>query len=115
MTFPNKGFGQRPVKASTVPPRATTKSPVLVEADIAVSTELKQRIYAIKDIRKETRQDRAELLKGPVIAIVVHGKVVDYLPFHLFLAASFKVVNYSPHTDKLHPRSRHPRTSTALP
>lgn len=91
MTFPNKGFGQRATKTSAVPRRATSKPSASSEVKIALSAEMKERIFAIEDVRKETQQIRAELLKGPVVAVSVDGKAIDTLPFRLFLVASSKV------------------------
>jgi hypothetical protein len=90
MTCPNKGFGQRAAKTSTVVRRVATESPASPEIETVLSAKMEERIFAIGDLRKETQQDRAELLKGPAIAITVDGKIIDTLPFRLFLAASYK-------------------------
>lgn len=92
LAFPIKGYGQRQSKATTsvVPTRSASKPPASVDTVTTLSAELKERIFAIKNIRKMTQVERAELLEGSIVAVVVDDKVVDTLPFRLFLAISTK-------------------------
>ncbi|KAF9690751.1 hypothetical protein EKO04_011173 [Ascochyta lentis] len=87
LSFPNKTYLHKATTA--VPDRLDTKLPASFK-ETALPVEIEQRILSIKNIRKMDQQQRAELLQGTTIEILVDNQIVETVPFRLFLAVSSK-------------------------
>ena len=90
LALPIKGYGSHAVQTNkATPPKVTPEIPAAEEQN-AMSPEMERYILNLKDVRTPDQQERAELLKGPTIEIIVDDQVVDTVPFRLFLAVSAK-------------------------
>ena len=84
LAFPIKGYSPRVSGAKIV---YVDSRPVRMPAPAvygpSLSADMEQRILCIKDIRNLDQQERAVLLKGPIMEIIVTGQIFGDILFKL--------------------------------